>query len=317
MGALTRDWDIGLSLLATYDADGYLGIQSDVEGSEAGGSTSGAAATPVPPLGGAEPYEVILPGGLLHRPSDPAVDGNGNPNAAQSAQVLNFREGGRVWSMPLGDPRTIAILPVPFEAGSTALYSDCGSFIKLTGSGDNVGQISLFTTDTGDTNGYVVSYIIDKTSGHVWVSPEFSKMTLDAAGFEVVANSGARLTVGFMGGMPGPLAAFEAAIGMTADAVSLAADLVQLGNPGALGRGPVVRGDQLQLQVIFPIITALQAIANGLAAIGASPAVLGSPPAGAAAAIPLVEAAVAALSEIASPTVTPNMLWISGKVTAG
>ena len=32
-----HSWDIGLAVTTVWDQDGYLGIQTDVEGSEAGG----------------------------------------------------------------------------------------------------------------------------------------------------------------------------------------------------------------------------------------------------------------------------------------
>lgn len=306
-----RYFDIGLSMVSTIDQDGYLGIQIDAEGSEA--STPGDDA--IPGGGGVRDYEVVQPGGLYYRPVDPVVDAAGTADATKAGQTLFFIEGGRGFAMPLGDPRIVAILPTAVAGGSTLLYSACGSFIRLEGSGDNVGKISLFTTDTGDQFGYQVSYEIDPSSGHVWVAPEGSKMSLDKSGWEIVSNSGARLTVGFSGGMPGPLAALSATIGLTADAIALDAELVQLGNLGALGRGPVVRGDQLQTLVIAPLVAVAQALTAIVTALSAAPAVNGSPPAGVAALLAPLESVMGTLSTLASPTVATTMLWNSGQVS--
>lgn len=304
-----HSWDIGICMMSTYDGSGFLGVQYDAEGSLGSGSTSGAASQAVPPNGGAADYEVIMPGGLMHRPMDPAVDGNGNPNSAQAAQVLNLREAGRVFAMPLGDPRSVAILPT-IANGSTLLYSDCGSFVRLEGSGAEQGQISLFTTDDGTTDGYSVGYQVYPT-GFSEIGP-WGKRTFDLSGHEMIASSGARLTLGYAGGLPGPLAALSAMFAVMADTATLDASYVNLGRSGALGRGAAVRADFLQRDCISVLAKAVLDLQTAVLALAAAPVALGPSPA-----VPFatnISIDVPLVTALASPVLTPLMTWPSSGV---
>ncbi len=299
-------FDIGNVVASIYDADGYLGIQIDAEGSEA--STPTANATPGG--GGVRDYESVQPAGVFYRPIDPVADASGTLDATKAGQVLYFLEGGRGFALPLGDPRITAILPT-VAGGSTLLYSACGSFVRLEGSGPAQGQISIYTTDDGTTDGYVVGFNVWPTEIRM-IPPGGGRHTADVTGFRWVDGSGARMTLGTQGGsVPGVDAVFD----IMADAATLDAQYVALGRKGALGRGPAVRGDQLQTLLVAPLLTALQAIATTVEALAAAPAVNGSPPAGLATLIPPLQAAISALSQFASPTVTPQMLWMSSGVT--
>ena len=304
-------FDIGIATLSVIDANGYLGIQTDVEGSEASGNSSNAGATPTAPTGGAPDYEAIMPGGILHRPLDPTIDQNGNPNGALSAQVLNFREAGRVWAMPLSDPRVVAMLP-PYEKGDTLIYSAAGSFVRLVGSGAHVGRITQYTTTDGTTAGGMV-YAGTWPDRFVRVAP-WGKEQLDANGYELVAG-GCRIDMMSIGGIPGA-AGMGATIGLTSPGnIALDAPSVQLGADGPTGHGPVVRADLLLAQVILPIVKAISDLQTAVLALAASPAVVGAPPAGAAASIPIVSADVATIAPLASPTLTPLQTWASATTT--
>ena len=305
------DWDIGIAVLSVYDADGFLGIQYDSEGAELGALASGLDATPIPPNGGVRDYEVIMPGGLLHRPLDPAVDAAGNPNAALSAQVLNLREGGRHWAMPLGDPRLVAMLPT-VEKGDTMLFSGCGSFVRLVGSGPNAGRITHYTTTTGTTSGAMV-YEGIWPDRFTRVAP-WMKEQGDANGYELVAG-GCRFDMMSIGGIPGA-AGLGATIGLTSPGnIALDAPSVQLGADGPTGHGPVARADLLLAQVIVPMAKAIGDLQTAVLALAASPAVVGSPPAGAAASIPVVSSDVATISALLSPILTALQTWASATTT--
>ena len=305
-----RSWDIGLAVLSVYDGSGFLGIQYDAEGSELGGLSSGADATPVPAGGGVHDYEAIHPGGIMHRPMDPATDANGNPVAAQAAQVLNFREGGHTFALCLGDPRTQAILPT-IAPGSTIVFSDCGSFLRLEGSGPAQGQISLFTTDDGTPTGYSVGFQVFPT-GITEFTAGGGRRTFDATGYEIVDASGARLQLGFTGGMPGPLASLEAGFAVLADTATLDAALVSLGRASARGRSPAVRATELQAQVISVLVQAVANLQKMVLALASTPAATGAPPAGAAPLIPTVTGDVAPVAALA--TSSPASTWISSTV---
>ena len=322
-----QSWDIAVTMLSVYDANGFLGIQCDSEGSEGGGLSSGADATPIPPGGGVRDYEAIAPGGLYHRPSDPAVDANGNPNSAQAALVLNLREGGRVYSMGLGDPRVVALLP-EIGKGDTLLAGDNGSFVRIVGSGPNVGRISLYTTTDGTPGGMSV-YETVWPDRFERVAPWMQERG-DATGYSLVVGA-CRFDMMTMAGGLGPAAAFGASASLTTSgSIALDAPLVQLGAVGATGHGPVVRGDLLQAQVIAPLASAvetlqvqLEAVATVLAALAAALAANpASYPLFAAAAAPSLTAGVTAIglaaaavttiaSALESPVLLPTNAWAS------
>lgn len=324
-----QSWDIAVTMLSVYDADGFLGLQCDSEGSEGGGLSSGADATPIPPNGGVRDYEAIAPGGLYHRPSDPAVDANGNPNSAQAALVLNLREGGRVYSMGLGDPRVVALLP-EIGKGDTLLAGDNGSFVRIVGSGPNAGRVSLYTTTDG-TPGSQSVYATCWPDRFERVAPWMQERG-DATGYSLVVGA-CRFDMMTMAGGLGPAAAFGASASLTTSgAIALDAPLVQLGATSALGHGPVTRADLLQVQVIAPLATAVETLQVQMVALAtafeALVPLLSTPPtsttfaafaplaapilAAAAAAIDIAAASVTGIAaSLESPVLLPTNTWAS------
>lgn len=98
--------DIGLVALAAYDANGFIGVQVDGYGEE-------DAAIPM-----GEPH---FPMGVLAFPLDPVRDTYGQADPARSCASIYFWEGGRLHTIPAGDPRLLRQLP-RLAKGSAVLY---------------------------------------------------------------------------------------------------------------------------------------------------------------------------------------------------
>lgn len=292
-------WLLGTATGSFYDADGYLGVSYDSDGSEGGGLSSGADATPIIPSGGTPQYETITPGGLLFRPLDPTVDANGNPNAALSPLSLMLFEGGRGYSIPLTDPRTVVKLP-PLGKGDCVLYGGGGvSCVRIVGSGKSVGRITTFTTTDGTPDGQSV-YL------KVW--PDSFGMVAPWGNFILDANrcslnhiaSGARLDMGGIGGLPGPASQLSSYASISAAAISLKGTIVKLGVAGPLGYAPVFVMNAVAMTYFTQLQTALGLLAatiGGFVGDGAFPG------------LPAAIAAITALD--------PPILAVSATAVAG
>lgn len=101
--------DIQVATLTEYDADGFPGVSVDAIGDAAAG---------LPPA------ELHHPLGLIARPRDPDVDGEGTPTIG--ATVLRLTEGAADHGIALGDPRATPKLP-RLEKGGVCLYADTGA----------------------------------------------------------------------------------------------------------------------------------------------------------------------------------------------
>ena len=235
-------WDVGCAMLSAYDADGFLGIQHDAEGE--GDS-------------GLHPYEVEHIGGLVHRPLDPVVDDSGIPIEGQSASVLIATESTGVGHIiPLGDPRVTANLLPAAAKGETIVHSSFGQFSRYFADG----SIAHCTTDKGgDPSGQTVASWVTPTSFEQHAS--FGQMVFDATGYRVSTLGGARLTLGYAGGLVPGLGAYAR---LSADMVSIEGAAVTLAPSGGIP-GPVVKAEQLMV-VLDTVALALTAIQASLAA---------------------------------------------------
>jgi hypothetical protein len=283
-----HSWRLATSVLTAYDGDGYLGISVDEDGTEGSGNSSGAGATPTVPAGASPSYEVTTPGGLLFRHLDPTIDSNGNPNAGASGLTLMMYEGGRGYGIPLTDPRTVVNLP-PLGKGDCILYGGNGtSCVRIVGSGQNVGRLTLFTTTDGTPNGASVYLKVWPDSFGV-IAP-WGNLILDANAFDVShISSGTRFTMGGIGGLPGPAAQLSSFAVLQAASISLRATMVKLGAAGPQGYWPVEVQNPEKLEWYTELLEALALLATavgGFTGTGTFPA---------------LPAAVAAIAALAPP----------------
>lgn len=272
MRASDRTWDVKVCVTSAYDADGFLGIQVDAEGSESTGVATGAASKPTAGRGGVADYEVLYPGGVMHRPLDATLDEAGNVHSGQGCPVQALTEGGRTFVIPLMDPRTVALMPT-LNKGDRILPGDAGAFIRVQGSGPGVGRISTFTTDDGTTNGNSVYWLV-WPDRHEAVGP-WGHLKFDPTGFHLLTQSGARFDMGGMFGLPGIISALTSYVSMAAASISLEASAVVLGGEGPLGHQPVCLYNPALLAWMGQIQAALSALAAavaGFTGIGTFPA---------------------------------------------
>lgn len=258
-------WDIYNVTGSSVDADGFHSVTVDAEGEQ-----------------GSVPIPVQHMHGLWSMPLDPVVDpGSGEPIPSKACAVLVAWEGSSGHAWPVNDPRVVANLPTGVP-GETILFNDFGAFIREHADG----SISLSTTTTGGSPaGQTVASRVMPT-GFLEFAP-WGRRTFDQNGFRVTHVGGAKLSLGYAGGLvPGLSSTFLA----QADIVSISGSAVSIG-PSGVAQQPVAQA--------LPLVTILADIAAALQAINAGMALITSltPGAGpAAAAAPFVQTAAAAIA---------------------
>lgn len=155
--------DIQVATLTEYDADGFPGVSVDAIGGAAAGLPSA---------------ELHHPLGLIARPRDPDVDGEGTPT--MGATVLRLTEGAADHGIALGDPRATPKLP-RLEKGGVALYADTGAAVL---------PFALLSGATGSFQLYV-PYGSPATAATIAVDVSAE----GAESIQIVHGSGMRITM--------------------------------------------------------------------------------------------------------------------------
>ena len=241
------DFDIGVAMMSTYDADGFLGIQCDAVGEQDSGVRD---------------YEAHHMLGFCARPMDPVVDpDSGNPDPTQAAQVLFGMEAGRGHAWALQDPRMVVKLP-QLKPGESMQYGPAANFSRMHADG----SITLYTTSDGTLNGTAQFLRLTPKDGLTYVAP-WGKMLYGPNGFHVITAAGARIDMGFVGGMPAPFDGLSSYITMNAGTISLEAGALSLG-PNDGTAVPVARGAETA-EILTAIQLAMNVIATALASASA------------------------------------------------
>src|SRR5580704_4879334 len=89
-------FDIRAGLTSSVDTDGYISVQVDGLGEQ--NSSIGQ-------------YDAFPTNGVYHRPLDAELDGSGNVVPSKASIHLVMMEGGRGYTINLGDPRAMALIP--------------------------------------------------------------------------------------------------------------------------------------------------------------------------------------------------------------
>lgn len=100
-------WDVGISILTEYDADGFLGFQYDAYGGEKSG---------------------MSPGYLQHFYG--RISRQLDRDDGGASGLLYAHDGSEIHAWALGDPRVVLKLP-QVQKGGQALYDSNGSFIAF------------------------------------------------------------------------------------------------------------------------------------------------------------------------------------------
>jgi hypothetical protein len=300
-----HSWRLNTIVASFYDSDGWLGIQPDADGTEVGGLSSGADATPEIPGGGVPDYEMITPLGLWARPVDPVTDANGNPDAANAGLMLTLYEGGRGYSIPLTDPRATPSLP-PLAKGDMCLYAPgCPTAgVIVRGYGSTQGQVSIVTTTDGTPGGQTVSVQCWPT-GHARTGP-WGGESFDANGWHIWAHDNSwGISTGGVGGLPGPASQFDSYMRLTSAGILLNASSVVLGVPGPLGSYPVLVMNPQTIALFKAILAAFNALEAQVASLTGSTGPVTSP---------LTAGAVTAISTLAA--IEPELACVSSSAAA-
>jgi hypothetical protein len=247
-------WELGQVNLTEYDDEDVLRAQPDGLGEE-------------PRVGSYQVHHLL---GVLTRPSDPEVDGDGNPVEGGGTLALIGRDGTDTFIIPLGDPRDLAKLPTA-KKGERVLYGPAANFVRC----HDDGRVTMFTSTDGTLDGKSVFAQV-APDGFTFFAP-WGKLTFDNNGFHMVHSSGARMDAGAIGGLPAPLDALGSYIKLAGAMAQIEASTVALGaasgTPDAAAKStPLLAA----LTAIGTALTALQATCAALVGTGTGP---GAPPA--------------------------------------
>jgi hypothetical protein len=246
-------------MIGEPDEDGFYGLQVDAYGEDESGVV---------------PYEMHHLYGFLGRPTDPGGDADGEVDPAKAGQVLYALEGGRGHAWPLEDPRVLPRLPV-CRPGESVMYAAPGQFIRL----HENGAISLCTSDVGDPDVPTAkggsfqgkNVMLQITHDGLYFVAPWGRLIFDATGFHAVHQSGARLDLGTIGGLPSILGGTYASI--SADNVTLDSSRVT--------SGPIGLADAaVKMTPLTPMLAALQGAIAGVIAVSQSLSTTKAPPGG-------------------------------------
>lgn len=201
--------DIGHLGKSVYEEDGTLQAAVDLFGEDAS----------------CAPGIAYHPYGFLGRPKDPDTDPKSGA-ITNGPRTLYYFEGSTLHTMPLDDPRVTRNLQ-RLQKGSSMQYSSGQSRVVC----DQNGAVTLYTTDNNGPSGKSVYFRISPTEMR-FVSP-WGSMVFDATGFHVRDQSGARIDLGAIGGIPSPLSQIANYATISAAQVNVVGSLVNLGPKGA------------------------------------------------------------------------------------
>lgn len=248
-------FDIANVTGTSIDPDGFQVTQWDAEGEENAGVAASQAHHMFGSWGRA-PDAVVEPG------TQGAV-GAGEPDPSRSAACLVGHEGGVAHVFDLEHVPTIANLPTP-AGGEHLSYSIAGCFTRHMLDGSVVRS----TTDTGGA-AHAGTTIADwmRPTGFTRDAP-WGRETFDNTGFRVKAAGGAKLSLGFVSGLPPPLNGGQSYFRALANIVEINGGAISIG-PTASDLESVAKAPQL-VTVLTSLAAAIQAVQLALATITTS-----------------------------------------------
>lgn len=124
------------------------------------------------------------------------------------------------------------------DEGETCVYA-CGADGNAQGRAmfKKDGSVTLYTTDNNAPNGNAVFFRISPKE--LRFTAPWGTVVFDSTGFHVVDQSGARLDLAGIGGLPAPLSAVNSIANLQAAAVTVNGSVVQLGPKASV---PVIAG---------------------------------------------------------------------------
>lgn len=221
------DWEISAAAHSDFDDDGFLTIQIVPNGGKDGSAI---------------PCEAHFTLGIISRPHDPDVDGNGSPTLG--ANVLFAHEGNRGHAWLLSDPRCTGRLPAVTK-GSFCAYSfatptsKAPTMIHMDASKNGTLQVYVPHGDTASTLAFDVS-------------------TAGSENIQLRHGLGMGLLIGAGGGNPVVLnnKAGDATVVLNDDGISVGAKTITL-------QGGVNLGDAISAQPLVlgpPLVIALTSL---------------------------------------------------------
>lgn len=219
LASVLNAFSVGLDVLATSVDQATNAITATL-GDSTGGATDGEGA------------EFMFPPGLAAVPAPPTP---GSP----SAQAFTFRQGDRDIILGIRDARAAAMYG-NLKPGEAALYATVGAARVLVKAD---GSVTLYTThnNTNDSGKATFLRIGPGDVGLQFVAP-FGTFAFDPTGLHIRHASGAKMSMGPIGGLPGPLAIFGSQFQVSASLCKVAGSLTLLGASATGNYNPATYG---------------------------------------------------------------------------
>lgn len=197
-----------------------------------------------------------------------------------ACQAVTINRGDRDICIATADKRSQAIYG-NLKEGESCMYA---AGIDGNAQGRVIckqsGAVALVTTDSNTASGHTMYLKLDPVKGFEMSLP-WGRMTFGPNGFHVLHSGGARIDLGAIAGLPGPLAALGSYVKIEGGIASVKGGAVSLGTDGGAGNAAAV-------VLLTSLLTAINTLA---AAIAAVPAAIGVAPS----ASPAVATALAAV----------------------
>lgn len=239
------DVELYHSNASSVDEDGFISCQPDWLGEKGG------------------PHiEMLYPYGTYGRPLDPIADKSGTIHTG--CPMLVFRKGSKAFCLPMTDLRSVDKVP-KIQPGEFINYGPAAQFTRYYLDG----TVTDFTTADGTPTGQaIISGAGNK--GHIRSGPwGVEKFNNDA--YDLRHHSGARVTMGGIGGLPAPFDGISSYIRYQAGSFRVLSQVIALG-PGGVPHEPVAKATALTailtsvgaaMQTLLAVVTALEAVPNG------------------------------------------------------
>lgn len=219
--------------------------------------------------------------GFASRPAVPT------PGQA-AAQAVVVRQSDHDVVIAVRDPRSQAIYG-NLAAGESCLYAPA-SQARVMLKAD--GGVVIYTTDDNTKDGRGIYFKISPTKGLEYSCP-WGRMNFGPLGFHVVHSGGARIDLGAVGGLPGPLASLGSYAKLEGGITSIKGGAVSLGTDGGAANEAAVTA---LASYLASLVTALGAAFTAVGVAGAA-----NGPAGATSLAGAMAAPTAALTTLLAP----------------
>ncbi len=194
--------------------------------------------------------------GFVSRPNDPSDDG--------ACQAIYSVSGNQKRVVATRDNR-FSVQTGNLAEGDRAIVSDCAARFVLK---KERGSLSFITTDDNTNDGRAIYLTVSPDKGFEFSSP-WGRITCGPLGIHLLHSSGARLDLGAIGGLPGPLASLSSYAKLEAAMTSVKGGIVSMGTDGGAANEVAVAALNTFIAALVTAIGTITTVTPGASAMAA------------------------------------------------